>query len=273
MPASELSLHLTDAYRERVGRIHRTAEASARLMWDRGRQRDQPDLEAEHRRWLAAIVPATMSAQLQAVDASVGYLAAFLTSELDELVRVDPPAGDYVGVARDGRTLAEAYRSPLIAVLAALKRGDPLQRGLQLGLRRALLMIGLDVDHAARRSLQDAMITHERVDGYRRAVAGTCGACIGAAARTYGTGIRFPVHPNCRCVSEPVISGVRDRFPRPTGAALFAAMAIEEQDQALGPQAAELVRSGEISLEDLVGTSPQDTADDFISQAPVAALQ
>jgi hypothetical protein len=40
--------------------------------------------------------------------------------------------------------------------------------------------------------------------------------------------------------------------PRPTGLERFAAMSPEEQDAAVGKEAAEKIRTGEISLEELV---------------------
>lgn len=272
MAANRLSLALTAAYREGINQAQATIAAQARVAWRRI-PRDQPDLDLEHGAWLDQVLPAAIAAQRRVAELSSGYLTAFLTSELDaSAAGSELDLADYLGLARGGRALDAGLQSPLIGVKTALKRGDQLARALELGERRALRILWLAVDDAARSSLRDAMLLEDRVSGYRRAVRGTCGACLGAAARTYASGTRFPVHPGCQCVSEPVVDGVRDRFPRPTGAALFAAMSRDEQDDALGPQAAELVRNDEISLEDLVGTSPQETADDFITQAPTGAL-
>jgi hypothetical protein len=56
----------------------------------------------------------------------------------------------------------------------------------------------------------------------------------------------------------------------PTGQQIFERKTKAEQDEMLGPEAAERVRSGEASLADLVQESPLDSdQDDFITQAPV----
>jgi hypothetical protein len=59
--------------------------------------------------------------------------------------------------------------------------------------------------------------------------------------------------------------------PLPTGQEIFDSKSKAEQDEMLGPEAAERVRSGEAQLADLVAESPQATADDFITQAPTGA--
>ena len=57
---------------------------------------------------------------------------------------------------------------------------------------------------------------------------------------------------------------------RPTGIELFNAKTEEEQDAMVGPEAAEKLRAGEITLTDLAGESHLDSeADDFITQKPL----
>lgn len=62
----------------------------------------------------------------------------------------------------------------------------------------------------------------------------------------------------------------RDRAGiRPTGQEVFDSLSVAEQDEVLGPAAAEKVRKGEATLEDFVErTSPGDTPG-FIRQKPV----
>lgn len=76
---------------------------------------------------------------------------------------------------------------------------------------------------------------------------------------------------NCQCVSEPIVAGVPSLFPQPTGQETFDAKTTAEQDEMLGPDAAEKVRDG-LPLTELVETSQIETADDFITQRPVSAL-
>lgn len=270
MPASELSLGITTAYRERWESIKTAAQGLARVGWGR---LDPANLDASYSAWQTTMAATVRAAQAQAVSASNGYLSAYLASELEkEVEAARSPLGDYVGLSRDGRPLTDALASPLIAVKVALKAGKDLSTALREGQTRALRTIGLEVDHAARQSLQSALVVDRHVEGYRRAVRGTCGACLGAASRSFDAHVHFPVHPGCACVTTPIVRGVPDLFPVPTGAQLFAAMSEREQNEALGPEAAELVRAGAISLEELVGTSPQKITPDFITQRPVSAL-
>jgi hypothetical protein len=77
---------------------------------------------------------------------------------------------------------------------------------------------------------------------------------------------------NCQCVTVPVVIGVPNRFPLPTGQQIFNSKTNAEQDEMLGPEVAERVRAGDASLADLVEEFPLNTDQDpFITQAPVRA--
>jgi len=83
------------------------------------------------------------------------------------------------------------------------------------------------------------------------------------------TANRIVVH-NCECVGQPVVAGVRNLFPLATGAVLFKALSKEEQDKAVGPEAAELIRSDEADLKDFVKHERTDSdQDNWITQRPV----
>lgn len=269
MPASRLTFALTDAFRERVDAIQGTVAALARSNWAR---LDPADLDASYVVWQTVTAAALRAAQGQAVTASNAYLAAVLTTELREPAEaLRAPLSLYVGRSRDGRALDDALASPLIGVKVALTKGKDMIAALREGQNRARRILWLEIDHAVKDSLLRTIDADEQFDGWQRAVRGTCGACLGAATGPSG-GLLFPKHENCVCVVEARVRGVRDLFPRPTGAVLFAAMSRDKQDAQIGPEAAELVRSGAISLTDLIGTSPQEQGADWITQRPVAAL-
>jgi hypothetical protein len=85
-------------------------------------------------------------------------------------------------------------------------------------------MVSVDYDHAHRTALLDGLAADERFQGWQRAVTGTCGACAGDIAVEVSTNlpsIPLQVHPNCQCVTEPVIA------PR------FRAVRKETQDKTL----------------------------------------
>ena len=221
--------------------------------------------------WAESTAEAVSRAQREAVRATAGYLAALLISETGRRsrpLRID--AEKYAGVSRDGRKLAVSLRSPLIAVRAALSNDIPASEALNIGLVRAERMVGLDFDHAHRTALLEAIDSDDRFDGFQRYTRGTCAGCLAKSAEV-GHGLMFQVHAGCQCVSMPIVSGVPDTFPIPTGAALFASKTEEEQDEALGPAAADAVRSGEVSLDDLVGHSEMERGPDFLTQAPLGA--
>jgi hypothetical protein len=152
---------------------------------------------------------ATQQAQKDAVGATGAYLSAFLTSEVGHRTR--GPILDtrrYSGLSRDGRPLTEALRSPMIGVRLKLKEGATPQEALAYGLNRAKRMVSVDYDHAHRTALLDGLAADERFAGWQRAVTGTCGACAGDIAVEVSTNLPstpLQVHPNCQCVTEPVV--------------------------------------------------------------------
>lgn len=270
MARHERSLLLTDAYRDRLRALTARVEQTVTQRWGDVRLED---FEPSFGDWLGAASTAVAGAQTQAVRLSTGYLTAFLSSELGRGVRTVSVDGTrLVGRSRDGRSLAEAYDSPRIGVLVAKQGGEGNDTALKAGLVRALRMVELDTMHAGRTALLEGIEGDERFEGWQRALRGTCGACAGVASGV-SHGLRFQVHPGCQCVSEPVVGGLPNVFPRPTGAEIFAAKSEDEQNEMLGPEAAERVRQGDVSLADLVAQSHlASDQDDWITQRPVSAL-
>lgn len=203
MAQSLRSLRLTDAYRERLAVTRERAQATAAARWPTIEQLDDSDFTE---RTAAALT----RSQTEAVRATAGYLTAFVSSETGRRVRAHAPdTRRYAGISRDGRPLSESLRSPIIGVLSDLKAGKPYVEALEHGKNRALRMIEMDLMHAARSALNDAMDESPDVEGWQRAVKGTCGACMGDIAvevRTELPAIPLQVHPNCQCVTEPVMS-------------------------------------------------------------------
>ena len=262
MPANPRSLRVTEAFRNRIFAVRSRLERQATDRW--------PGIEDDFTPWLAATAAATAGAQREAIRATSGYLAAYLTSELGRRAQPPPLKADrYVGIAWDGRPLTEALESPLIGVRSDLADGVEPEEALRAGLVRAVRMVGLDFDHAHRSALMDAVREDERFEDWERLTRGTCGACL--ALSSFG-GPQFPVHPGCACIPQPVVAGVVKTVAVPTGEELFASKTPEEQDASLGPGAAEAVRNGEITLDELVGESRLDSGQEhFLTQAPLGA--
>ncbi len=264
MPAQRRSLALTESYRARLLATRAALQARAERLW--------PTIEAlDDSRWVERMAAATTQGQIEAIRLSAAYLGAFATSELGR--RQQPPriGLEQAGLSFDGRPLVESLRSPIIGVYGYLKEGLSASESLSRGLHRATRMVGVDFDHAHRTALLAAIADDDRFDGWQRSLAGTCGACASVASGL-SHALYFPVHPGCCCVSSPVVRGLPNTFPIPTGVEVFNAKSDAEQDEMLGPEAAALVRAGEITLDDLRGHSELAEAPDFITQRPISAL-
>jgi hypothetical protein len=211
MPAAESSLRITEAYRTRLFGLRSQLERRAETLW--------PTIEGlDDFTWTNKAAAATQNAQREAVALTGAYLTAFLTSEVG--TRTRGPILDtrrYSGLSRDGRPLRDALRSPMIGVRFKLKEGATPEEALAYGLHRAKRMVSVDYDHAHRTALLDGLAADERFQGWQRAVTGTCGACAGDIAVEVSTNlpsIPLRVHPNCQCVTEPVLA---PRFKPPRG--------------------------------------------------------
>ena len=236
---------------------------------EREARRRFPHIEAlDVSTWPQEMASIVTQGQLEALRAASGYLGAFYASETGK--RIIPPQipRETVGLSRDGRPLVEALASPLIGVKAKLKEGASFGEAITYGLNRGLRMVAFEAQQTPREALIKAVDKDPRFSGFQRATKGTCGACL---ALSGNGGPYFPVHPGCECVPEPTVAGVSDRFPIPTGTALFASKTPQQQDAALGPDAAEKVRSGQADLKDFVAHSQMAALPDFITQKPVEA--
>jgi hypothetical protein len=128
-------------------------------------------------------------------------LGAYLRSESG---RGTVPAIDsrrYAGLSRDGRPLTEALQSPIIGVLSSLKRGDPPDKALALGLVRARRSASFEAVQTPREALLDAIEDNPRVEGFQRQVAGTCAACMALSGEP-----NMEVHPGCQCMPVPRVT-------------------------------------------------------------------
>jgi len=270
MPVRERSVRLTDRYRTRVSGLADVATRHVEATWNL----NPADLDASFAPWLARASAAVTGAQRQAVRATMAYLPSYIGSELGKPARVVPlDSARYVGLARDGRPIADLLTGALISVKVGLKDGRPMEEALKLGLERAKRNANFSVWTASRNSLADAMAADSRIVGYRRAVRGTCDACLGLAEEAYApAGTPLEVHPGCVCISEGVVYGATHTNLRPTGLAIIAAMTVAEQDARFGEEKAKALRDGDIALADLASHSPMKAEDDVLTVKPLKDL-
>ena len=155
-------------------------------------------------------------------------------------------------------------RSPLIGYLAAREKGE--ESPERVGIDRAVRQVGMNYDAAHRKALSETIKADKRFSGSARAVRGTCGACAALSGTPH-----MSVHPGCQCVEEPTVSGATQLIARPTGMELFNDRSREDQDAMVGPEAAEKLRTGQITMNDLIGESQLDSAPNILTQAPTPA--
>jgi hypothetical protein len=266
LPASRSSLRLTETYRHKAARISDRLVATAQLAW---LEMMPGDLDQE--RWVAITTVRTAQAQRAQVRLAGAYLTSFVFTETGERHPVRLDSEPYVNVSRDGRALLGQLRSPMIAVRQALQEGASMLEALTTGHDRIRVAVGTNVDAAGRNAISDALVSEEVFVGWQRVLAGTCGACAGAAVGKQGVGLPFKVHPGCRCVQEPLVRGAAERFARPTGQQVFDGLTSAQQDEMLGAKAASAVRDGIIQLSSLVKESSGRAAEEanWITQGPV----
>lgn len=218
---------------------------------------------ADARKWLAGGTHGGL--QQSEVDALAEKMKAGTWDPKLGVIRI---TGD--GFVFDGQHRLRAVVQSGLTVKMEVARGVP--DPIRYGLDRAKRQVGVDFDAAHRQALLGAIDADDRFDGWQRALRGTCGACAAVASHVEH-GIHFAVHPGCHCVSEPVVKGVPNLFPRATGAELFAAKSDEELDEAVGPLAATLLREGRIQLSELVQHEELDSDQaGFITQKPAEQL-
>lgn len=255
---SRRSLQLADAYRRGLLAIGARVEAQAREHWPLIGDLDET-------KWPERMAIVVERAQVQGIRLTGGYLAAVARAETGrrgDALALDTTA--YAGTSRDGRPLGAAFASPIVAVLSALKVGRSPADALEFGLVKGVRYTSFEAVQTARDALTDAIEADDRFTEPQRSVAGTCAACM-ALSGTDNT----ETHPGCQCVFVPKVRGAREVFAIPTGVELFKALTAEQQDKAIGAEAAQLVRDDEADLKDFVSHSKQSEQDDFITQKPV----
>lgn len=223
MPALAASLQITESYRRGMLALRKGAEREAAKAWDQIRVSDFDSTYP-----LGMLTLAVSSLQREGARLSSAYLMKYLSSELGE--EQSPPLSDatQVGEARNGDDLRKALRAPLVGAKVAIADGATPEAALHAGRSRVQRVAGLAVDTAVREALRSGMEADERIEGWNRAVRGTCGACLGMAESSMAPpGTPLEIHPGCQCVSEPQV-----RYRDPSKVLADKAMFLGEGEQA-----------------------------------------
>lgn len=269
MAANPRSLEVTLAYGRRLKAVERRVKRFIRNRWQLG----PGDLDERYEAWKAEALRSITQAQLLNVQLTAGFLSAFETLERGGPVRpvaIDP--SEFVGKTYGGADLGEWVDKPKIDALAQIKAGRPVPEAAANALDKAVMDAGLHTYAAQRGALSSAMQSRQGVIGYRRVVVGeTCGGCLAAAKNDVLMPTeQFATHPNCDCVAEPVLGDVSDRYKHPSGLEQYERLTSTQKAEAVGPEAAQAIADGAISLFDLKGAWTNDFAPDFLTQRPLS---
>lgn len=276
MPANPRSLAITDAYRSQLVALRTQTATMATNAWA---MVSIDDLERTVRQWAAITGEVVARGQFAAASLTGTYLAAYIASETGRPAR--PHAVDtasYEGKTEDGRPVADLLAGASIAVRVALSYGRRRDQALSAGLVRGIRGASGQVLAAGRSAMDDLTQADQQIIGWRRVTSSdACGVCLAAATGAIQSDSELLLcHDSCRCCKEPVVRGVAENVGRPTGTQIFDEMSTDEQDALFsgrgGAAKADLIRSGDVALADLIQTVPQASRPDQLVEAPLAAL-
>lgn len=271
MAASERSIRITDAYRRKLFAIYTQAGLITKQAFAHV---DQHDLDGTYQPFATRTVAALEVLQRTGIALTAAYVAAYVGSEHGRPAG-PPPVLDLssVGVAEHGAAMSEAIQSPLIGIKGAIKHGKPAAAALDEGGARVVRLVQSAALHAPRQALATEIRTSPLLVGWRRVTSGGCGACLAAASGlTQPDHQPLKVHPHCHCTAEPVVKDASDLVRRPTGFETFSGLPRQRQDELLGPEKAQLVRSGEVPFDRLIQTDRMVEGPDLLTEAPLEAL-
>lgn len=274
MPANTFGLRLEQAYGAAVGRLWRQVAAAVVDGFD-GIDRD--DLAAGFRAFLPLATRAVALGQQQAQALAVGFVTQYVESQASRAFRPEPAAAALAGRAPAGDDLSRAMASAVGVTWLSLRQGRPPGEALGLGRLYAGRLAGRAVAVAADRELEhQAERSRGLMVGWEWVTTGgeTCVACLAeqdGRTRPWSEGIGR--HNGCECIQSPVLAGVGDAAPRPTGDELFRAMSPERQAEVFkgaGEDKAELVRAGDASLRDFIARE-RTPGGRIVTEAPLPA--
>lgn len=274
MPATREAIALTDDYRTQLAALRAQTLRTTALLWQ---SIDLNALTSTFLAWRKATDQILEDAQRTGISAAETYLAAFVAAELRAPVApvTRSVSGELVGRSRTGQLLDSTLKGPIVAIAVALSQGQPRPRALEMGLARAARLVSAEVLAAPRTALHRGFGQHPRITGWRRVTSSdACLACLAAATGAIrATSEILEAHTHCRCTSEAVVRGVRERYLRPTGRDLFDELTQAAQDARYGPEKAELIRSGAVELVQLATRQPMARVRDEITETPLSALR
>jgi hypothetical protein len=276
MAASQRSLRLNNVYRFELLAARDRAVIAVASSW---RALTIESYDEQFPAWLRSATATVAIAQGHAATLSNRFAAAYVGSELNRSFELNRSSQRRdAGRTVDGRPVSQVLALSDISTRSALARGASPERGLDLGLARAVRATRTEVMDAGRSALAEAMVAEPRIVGWQRITTGApCGACLALSDQGLRTTEEdLEIHPSCTCTALPVVGGVRDTVQPLTGMALFESKTPAEQDALFdggaGAVKAQLLRGGDITLADLVTHHHHPEWTDGVYETPLNQL-
>jgi hypothetical protein len=227
---------------ERQVALARRAAREAGRVW---RLLDRANIAGSWRVLLPQVFAVVATSQATAAASAGVYVGdivdAYGLGE-DAAGRVRP--GAFAGVASDGRDLTSLLYRPAVTALTQIGQGASPARAVATGRFALDMIVRTQIADAGRTADGVAIAARPQLRGYVRMIVGkTCSRCLILAGRVYRWNAGFPRHPRCDCRHVPVADDVPGDVRTDPGA-YFASLNRAEQDQLLGKDGAEAVRSG-----------------------------
>lgn len=205
------------------------------------RRLDADHIDAAYPR-IEAAAQVMLTASLTRVAAAAPlYLAGMLTAGGLDGEPQPLNVAAFAASTIDGRPLRVIPRSGLVTVKSAIRAGAPAAQALTSGYARVARGAATEVLDVGREALSASMILEDHVQQYERTLRlPSCSRCFSLAGIRSDVGTAFQRHPRCDCFQRPVIH----RTPPRTAKNLWPSLSREQQDQMLGPDAAQRVRDG-----------------------------
>lgn len=273
MPRTRAALVAEAAYRQALDAI--VVEIGRQVAGVAGRV-DQSRLAAEIERMLPTVASLVAAGQQQAQVAASQFLAAFLAAETSSSPRPLAIGAEVAGRNSEGAPLASLIAASFgRSVFGQLTAGRPVADAIAGATAGLVRMATGEVVAAADTELQRQGERRRGVAGWTWVPVGlTCGACL-----SYGDGAvrpwseRPPRHPRCNCIVSVAMSDDPATIRRPTGEELFRAATPAQQVamfRTAGEQKAELVRSGRVTLRELMKLEAHGSWRDTLTERPLA---
>jgi len=192
-------------YQQMLARLRASASTYVANRWDSLGHYDEADVAP----FVAQVVPIIGAAQRQAVALTDGYLAR-MTGRSPIGLDIATLTGAAVRAGTDPSTV---YGRPFVNVWTALKNGELWATAVEAGRARALDTATMDVALSTRAAARAVGQEDDRIVGFQRVTDGdACEFCDLVSDQRYTTEDLMPLHNNCGCTVEPILSSERHRF-------------------------------------------------------------